>query len=176
MVKKGLSDNKLRVVFILLILLFLLIPASVAFNRSLLHDWSPQEPLLGKWIGQSEVFLPSKNKESSGEHSGKLINIEITIKADGKIIGTIGDAELVNCTVKQNRSWFERLIGMKTDYIINGGYLRNGIVQEDAVAKRVIRIPFDITDGELKGSIFEIESWNYPYPIFPRFQLKNVID
>lgn len=172
--KKLILKNKFKSAFVLLLFLFLLISLSVAYNRSLINNWNPPESLVGEWSGQSEVFAPFKKGQPPSVDPEDWINIQIAIEADGKVTGKIGDAEFVNCTVKQNRTWFERLIGIKTDYIIGEGYLDNGIVPDDTAIKRDISIPFNISDGTLKGSVFEVEKWKYPDPLFPRLLLAPV--
>ena len=173
--KKFILRNKFKAAFVFLISLLLLISLSVAYNRNLMNNWNPPKSLVGEWSGQSEVFAPFKQGQSPSMDSEDWINIQIVIESDGKVTGKIGDAELVSCTVKQNRTWFEKIIGIKTDYIIGEGYLENGIVPDDTVTKREISIPFDLSEGELKGSVFEVEKWKYPDPLFPRLLLEPAV-
>lgn len=164
---------RLKVIIIALTILVVLIPISVAINRSLLDNWTPQEPLVGKWTGKSEIYADFKKGQSPSEFPEDSINIEIKINEDGSVTGIIGDAEMENCRIKLNRNRFERLLGIKTDYIIDGGYLKNGINKDDMKTKRNISIPFDLKDGKISGSLFEVERWKYPDPLFPRLTLMD---
>ncbi|MDD2620797.1 MAG: hypothetical protein PHC92_09045 [Syntrophomonadaceae bacterium] len=168
--KKNIFGIPLKTIIIFLIILLIIIAASVAYNRSVMNNWNPPESLVGKWTGQSEVFALFKKGISPSKYPEDWIIIEIMIGADRNVTGKIGDAELVNCTIKQNRTWFERLVRIKTDYIITGS-LKNGMVQEDTTARRDISIPLNLSDGDLKGSIFEVKGWKYPDPLFPRLLL-----
>lgn len=168
--KKNILGIQVKTIIIFLVIMLIIIAVSVTYNRNILSNWNPPDSLVGKWEGQSEVSASFKKGQSPSEYPEDWINIEIIIGADRSVTGTIENAELVNCTVRQNRTWFERLIRIKTDYIISGN-LTNGIVREDTKAKREISIPFNLSDGELKGSIFEVERWKYPDPLFPRLLL-----
>ncbi|MHC1784173.1 MAG: hypothetical protein AB9891_15710 [Anaerolineaceae bacterium] len=157
--------------FFLLVIIIAIVSISVTINRRLLDNWTPPDSLIGKWTGVSEVFAPFKVGESPSEYPEDWINIEISIDPAGEVTGKVGQAEFVDCTVKQNRNWFEKSIGIKTDYVIRDCYIQNGIVQSDTAKKRDISIPFSVIGSEIKGSIFEMENWKYPDPLFPRMAL-----
>jgi hypothetical protein len=156
---------------ILLVIIFAVLSISVANNRRLLDDWNPPDSLVGKWSGLSEVFAPFKIGESPSEHPEDWIKIVIMIDDSAKVTGKIGQAEFAGCSVRQNRNWFEKFIGIKNDYVIRDCYIQNGIVQADTTKKRDISIPFNVIGNEIKGSVFEIEDWKYPDPLFPRMAL-----
>jgi hypothetical protein len=152
-----------RIILIGVAVMFLLIFISVKINQYHLSNWTPPETMIGNWTGQAEVFAPYTKEEAVTD----WIDTKITIAADGTVTGQIGQAELVNCTVRRNRTWFERLIGIKNDFTIDGCTLENGLDEQDGISKREIRIPFDLTGKEIKGSVFVIEQWKYPDPLMP---------
>lgn len=162
-------------VVIFLVAILALITLSVTYNNHVLNKWAPTEVVIGVWQGESEVSAPFKNEPSPSENPKDWISMELQIESDGTVIGTVGEATLVNSKVKKNRTWFETLINIKTDYIIEG-QLVDGIVAEDRVTERKITIPFNIVDHELKGSLFELEGWKYPYPILPRLKLTEAFN
>jgi|GEM_PF-1350144 len=168
--EKKLFGIKLKTILVFLIILLSITSVSVAYNRSVMKHWQPPEALLGRWAGQSEISSQFRKGQSPGEDPADWVRIEITVTADGRVIGMVGNAELVDCTVRLNRTSFERFIGIKTDYIITGS-LNNSIVPADTAVKRSISIPYNLSDEGLKGSIFEVESWQYPDPLFPRLLL-----
>lgn len=170
--KKSVFAIKPKIVIISIILLLILVFIATTFNRSMLDNWNPPQTMAGKWTGQPEVFGPFKKGISPSEYPEDWVPIEMVVATDGNVTGKVGQAELTDCKVKQNRNAFERLLGIKTDYIVSGT-LKNGIVQDDTVEKRDISIPYNIVDGEMRGSIFEIEPWKYPYPLFPRLVLSQ---
>lgn len=173
MIGKVFGKKHLKVLGISFAVLILLIPLLVAVNRHFLNDWNPQQPLVGKWSGKSEIFSDFKKGQSPSTFPEDLINIDITINDDGSVTGFIGDAEMENCKIQLNRNRFEKLLGIKTDYIVSGGFIKNGISDNDNKTMRDISILFDLIDGEIKGSIFEVEKWKYPDPLFPELTLKQ---
>lgn len=167
---KRIFGIKFKIIVIFLISLLIMISVSVTINNKVMNNWNPSESLVGNWRGQDEVSAPFKKGQSPSEYTEDWIKIEIMIESDGNVTGIIGEAELIDCKVKQNRTWFERFVRIKTDFVIKG-YLENGINHDDTIAKREISIPFNLLDRKLKGSIFEIEGWKYPDPLFPRLLL-----
>jgi len=161
--KKRIFGIQLIVIIVFFAVMLAAIAVSVGYNRSVLDNWSPPEFLAGKWEGQSFLHASSTNPDD-------YVTIAIVIETDGKVTGKIDDAVLENCIVKQNRTWFEKLIGIKNDYMITGS-LTKGTVKDDSAAVREIGIPFNLLEGELKGSIFKIEPWKYPDPLYPRILL-----
>ncbi len=167
---KKILGIQLKTIIIFFIIMLILIPVSVTCNRSVMSNFTPSQSLIGKWTGECEISAPFKKGQSPSPYEEDWINIEIIIEEDGSVTGIIGDAQLIGCTVQQNRTRFEKLINIKADYIITGS-LKNGITEKDTVIERNINMPFNISDKELKGSIFEVEGWKYPYPLFPRLLL-----
>jgi hypothetical protein len=151
----------------------ILVPASVLFNRHRLNNSPLPEVIAGTWTGQVEIFTDFKKGKSPSPYSEDWIKIEITIDKTGHAIGYIGDAELAECQVKLNRNWFERYLNIKTDFYIQEATLNDQISPLDTVHLRKISIPFNIIDGQFRGSIFQVEGWQYPDPLFPYLTLQR---
>lgn len=165
--KRRILGIKIKNIIIFLIVMIIIIILSVNINQVILNKSPIPQNISGKWSGQSAVSSQFSKSGQSDSNAQEMVNIEITINADKNVTGKIGDAELVGCTIAQNRTWFEKLIKVKTDYIITGS-MKNGIVSADKVEIRQISIPFNISNGELKGSVFEIEKLKYPNPLISR--------
>ena len=166
------EDIMIRVMIAgLLIGSLLWIPVSFA-------DSFPPGKIVGTWDYTQEVFLRTakvKSKHSNEIPQRPRVPIKIVIGKDCSVGGTVGDAILKNCRVKKNRGWLGRMLRMKTDYIVVGGWLEGAIVPEDPTTKRTFTMPFNCVDGRLVGSIMVTQKWNYPYPLTRRlkFEKKN---
>jgi len=164
---------KISKLMIGLLCVLMLITLAVSHNKRVLEAWEVTEVVIGLWQGQAEISGPLKKDPSPSDNAEDWLAIEIHIASDGSVSGKVGDAEFVDCTLKKNRTRLEEAINIKTDYIIEG-QLVGHIVEADSINQRDISIPFNIVDHELKGSLFELEPWQYPYPLFPRLRLKEI--
>ena len=70
-----------------------------------------------------------------------------------------------NCTARHNRGWFGKLLNIKTDYIIKGGYLEGALTSKDSTNIKKFTMPFNIVNGEIKGTVMQIFKWKYPRPL-----------
>lgn len=134
--------------------------------------------LLGAWHGEATVRLPIVfEPEPDSDPTDDVLlplAIDITIDEDGTVTGTVGDAELVDCVLKQNRSELGRQLNIATDYIVMDGYLAGAIVIEDETPEKNITIPVNLVDGQLRGSLFWVKAWKYPLPLLSRLELNKV--
>jgi hypothetical protein len=76
----------------------------------------------------------------------------LMIDKSGEVIGMVGGAMFEGCSVKQNRGWVGRQLGIKTDFLIQG-MLKGNTFEKDTILTKNISIPFNIENGELKGSL-----------------------
>jgi len=133
------------------------------------------ESRLGAWHGDATVRLPivfvPEPDDDPSDDVVLPVALDLTIHDDGTVTGTVGDAELVDCVLKQNRGELGRRLNMATDYIIMDGYLAGPIVPEDEVAEKAFTLPFTIVDGHMRGSLFWVKAWKYPLPLMPRIDL-----
>lgn len=157
------------------ILLALLIVATLSAGCLVRPMDTIPDSLLGTWHGESTVRLPivfvPEPDDDPGDDVRVLIAIDITIHDDGTVTGTVGDAKMVDCVLKQNRGELGRRLNLATDYIIMDGYLVGPFVPADEVAEKAFTIPFNIVDGHMRGSLFWVKAWKYPLPLLPRIDL-----
>lgn len=102
-------------------------------------------PLLGAWHGEATVrlpivFVPEPDDDPSDDVVAPVA-IDLTIRDEGTVTGTVGDAQLVDCMLKQNRGELGRRLNLATDYIVMDGYLRGAIVPEDETPVKDLRFP-----------------------------------
>ncbi len=135
------------------------------------------KPLLGTWHGDTTVRLPivfvPEPDDDPSDDVVLPVALTITIHDDGTVTGTVGDAQLVDCVLKQNRGELGRQLKLATDYIIMDGYLRGPIVPEDETPEKNLTIPFNLVDGNLRGTLFWMKEGKYPLPLLPQIELVN---
>ncbi len=157
-----------------LILAFLIVATLLAGCLARPMETIPA-PLIGTWHGESTVRLPivfvPESDDDPSDDVRVPVAIELTIHDDGTVTGTVGDAELVECVLKQNRGELGRRLNMATDYIIMDGYLAGAVVPEDETPEKDLTIPFNIVDDHLHGSLFWEKEWQYPLPLMPQIEL-----
>lgn len=136
------------------------------------------ESLLGDWHGDATVrlplvFVPAPDADPNDDVVRPLA-IDLTIHDDGTVTGMVGDAELVDCVLKQNRGEWGRQLNWATDYIVMDGYLAGAIVPEDKTPEKKITLPFNLVEGHWRGSLFWVKEWKYPHPLLPQLDLTQV--
>jgi hypothetical protein len=104
----------------------------------------PAELLAGHWRGDAEV--------SSSWVKTRTLRVDVQIRTGGRVVGTIGDATLVDAALSLNRRWIGRLFGAKTDYRIAGS-LSGPIVASENIARDGVWLPFNVVDGRIVGSV-----------------------
>ncbi len=159
---KKLFGVNIKHIIIGLICILVLIYVGVTINQRLMDKWQPGGSIVGIWSGLGET-----------REFGELEHIEVTISIDEKgiVTGTIGDAFIEECTIDLNRNDFERLLRIKTDYIIHEGYINGKITSNDELTYRNISIPFNIEEDVLGGTIFTVEGLTYPDPLILHLEL-----
>lgn len=145
-----------------------LVLALLALSACLATPIESVDPaLLGTWQGEATVrppirFEPAPEEEREPEVA---VPLAITIHEDASVTGTVGDAQLVDCVLKLNRSELGRQLNMASDYIVMDGYLDGPILAGDEDARKNFTIPFNIVDGQMQGSIMWLKSGKYPLPL-----------
>jgi hypothetical protein len=137
-------------------------------------NWTIPPELVGAWTDSTEVFAEFKKGEYPSTYPEDWLRLDIQIFADGRLEGRVGQAILVGCRLKKNRGALGRMLNIRTDYIIRGGVLQGRLTPNDAEIKRSFTIPFNNVDGTLKGGLMVLKPWKYPYPLFPRLNLKRL--
>ena len=135
--------------------------------------WSLPDSLLGHWYESFEANKVFIKQPDGTIHPDSLVRVDIFVQANGNVFGSVGEARLVRCRIKKNRTWLGRMLNFKTDFIIRGGYLEGGVVSRDIVQKREFTIPFNIKNRKMRGSIMILQRWKYPYPLLPHLRLQR---
>ena len=143
---------------------FLLLLCSVWFARAGEEQDYPHN-LAGEWQGKGRVYKGHIQTAAGDSVKTDSVFLSITLHRDGAVTGHIGGAQFIDCRHKRNRGWLGRLLNIKTDYIIKGGHLKGPIVPADSVDIKEFTIPFNLTDGKIKGTCMWLRPWKYPDPL-----------
>lgn len=107
------------------------------------------------WSGKQVLRIRYKLEDGCYRFikSSDSVQTEIEITADGKVIGKIGEAKLLDSKVIKNRNSVGRMFNLATDYAIKGklsGFAFDG----DTIPLKEITIPLWLENGYLHGDIF----------------------
>jgi hypothetical protein len=107
--------------------------------------------LQGTFNGKERVII---RYDRGGQYiyMDDYVMVSLMIDKSGEVIGMVGNAMFEGCSVKQNRGWVGRQLGIKTDFLIQG-MLKGNTFEKDTIISKNISIPFNIENGELKGSL-----------------------
>jgi hypothetical protein len=101
-------------------------------------------PMVGHWKGEASILV--------NWTKAKTLMVDLTIGADDHVLGTIGDARLVDGQLVSNRGWFGRVLRVKTDYRILAK-LEGPIIAAEHVARESVSLPLTWKDGMFEGSL-----------------------
>jgi len=143
-------------------LLFIVVGTLSALT--LLASGAPKvSDLAGQWQGIHRFTGISYEEATQKKVSPQEVKIVFHISADGKVSGQLGGAELSDCVVALNRGWFGRMINIETDYIIRGRIV-GAVAPGSDSGTNTISAPFNVVDRRIKGSVFAMHPFTYPYP------------
>jgi hypothetical protein len=134
---------------------YLLILVSIAAFTAC-NEWTIPDSLPGLYTGKEHVII---RYENGGQFifRDEYAQVSLLIDSVGHVTGMVGEATFEQCNVLQNRGWIGRQIGIKTDFLIKGS-LQGYTFPKDTLFNKNISIPFNIVNGELKGSLFMIKN------------------
>ena len=146
--------------FFITIIIFCLATVLFAAEKPVIPD-----SIAGTWSGKGFLNSPLAQKIPPSDVPADNPEIQIIIGTDGSVTGTVGQAHFCECIARKNRGWLGRLLNIKTDYIIKGGYLQGSLCPQDTVNIKKFTLPFNIRNGLLTGTIMQIHKWKYPDPL-----------
>ena len=116
--------------------------------------WTVPPELIGAWSGKNNVTFRTKDAAGNYVFKTEETPVRFVIRQDESMEGTVGAATFVNCKISQNRNWFEKQLGLSTDFQVTGGTLKGRINANDPFNGKEIMVPFDLKDGKIRGTIF----------------------
>jgi hypothetical protein len=145
-------------------ILLIIITFTVSCNK---NNGIPAE-LPGTYTGKERVIVRYNNDGQFFFREDSVL-VSLIIESDGQISGMVGEAAFEKCNVKTNRGWISRQLNIKTDFQISG-MLEGYIFSKDTVTNKNVKIPFNLDDGVIKGSIFLMNK-GQDFPIIPHLKL-----
>ena len=116
------------------------------------NEWVVPGDLPGFYTGRERVII-RYDKDGQYIFRDSYVMISLIIDSTGQVAGMAGDATFEGCSVIQNRGFIGRQLGIKTDFLIKG-ILKGPTFDKDTIINKNISIPFNIENGELRGSLF----------------------
>ena len=120
--------------------------------------------LAGDWQGKSRFTGISYQEATQKKIAPQQVEMNLHIAADGTVTGRVGGATLSDGLVESNRGWLGRKLNIKTDFIIRGRLI-GSVAAGSANETNTINAPFNLPNGRMKGTLFIIRPFVYPYPI-----------
>jgi hypothetical protein len=126
---------------------FLLLCANEIFGQPPIM--APSGPLPAGIVGTWHASLTT----ASGRPLPDEIPVVFTIRSDGSVSGTVGNAALTNGQLLPNRSWFGRLMHWRTPYQIRG-ILSHEVHSYGGTAGDRFTAALSSEESELDGALF----------------------
>lgn len=108
--------------------------------------------LPGAYTGTGEI-VARVQKDGQYLFYEDNVTVSLIIDQNQQVTGKVGEASFEGCTVEQNRGWIGRQLHIKTDFLVLGK-LTGTTFSRDTLNNKDISIPFNVENGELKGSLF----------------------
>lgn len=124
--------------FGILVSLLFLVSTSVA------ADNAATAAMTGEWQGQARIIVAWSTQ--------KHLKVQLSIAADGRVSGKIGDATLANGILEKNRGRLGRFLRIKTDYIIEGN-LSGPIIVSQKISRDSVKIPLNFDGTKFTGGL-----------------------
>ena len=100
--------------------------------------------MCGRWKGNADIFV--------NWTKARTFPVEIVISSDDRVIGTIGDAKIVDGRFRANRGWLGRALHVKTDWIIDGR-LDGPIIAAENIVREELMMPLNWKGSSFEGGI-----------------------
>jgi len=108
------------------------------------HGGLVTSSMVGHWEGNAQIVVSWCRQ--------KTLHVNLDIKADGTVSGTIGDATLREGRLGPNRSWLGRRLNLATDYMI-AGKLDGPIVAAEGITRERVKIPVNFNGTTYTGGV-----------------------
>lgn len=102
----------------------------------------PDPDLVGAWDGRLEL---------SGGDGARQVPVRLVVRPDGRVTGEVGDARLVEGSVRSGRGWVGRLLHLGSELAVVGR-LEGSIAPGRPAPTGRVRLPLDRIGAELCGA------------------------
>jgi hypothetical protein len=104
----------------------------------------PPKKILGTWEGDANVTSEWVNQ--------KTLHVAISITSDTHVVGTVGDAKLVDGLVERGVGPIARALGLKRFYVVTAD-LDGPLIAAEGIKRDSVFIELDVKDSQLIGEI-----------------------
>jgi len=141
-----------------------------ALSLSACNNQNLPDTLAGTYSGNNGIIV-RYNKDGQYIFYEDKVEVSIEISKTQLVTGRVGGAIFEDCKIVKNRGWISRQLNIKTDYLISGRLL-GSTFKKDSITDKNISIPFNIENGEIKGSLFLTET-GQQFPLISFLKLKK---
>lgn len=113
----------------------------------------------GTWLSTQLLTVRFEDEKGTYTFVSDTVLIRITIEANGTVTGTCGGATFSVGKIRENRNWFGSLFDLGTDYVFEG-QLTGKIFDMDPLPEKKIKVPFNLKEGYLQGTLFQKKGWD----------------
>ncbi len=103
------------------------------------------EDFAGRWAGDAVIIVSWCEQ--------KKLSVDITIGRDGKVVGKVGDAELIGGRFSTKPKWFIKLLNHKTHYLIKGKLEGDIVSAEKINRKSAVLLLTEMIDDKIYGGL-----------------------
>lgn len=100
--------------------------------------------MVGGWDGNARIIVAWCQQTN--------LPVSLTVAADGRVQGKVGDATLTNAHLNRNRGPLGRRLNLKTDYIVVGD-LHGPIVASEQITRSRVSMPLNFAGGTFAGGV-----------------------
>lgn len=123
---------------------------------------APPADLVGTWSGKMRVW--------GGYCARDSVDVTLSVRADGRVTGTVGGATLRNGMFHDNRGWIARKLNMKSEYRITCDL--DGLLCESSDrAVHNLNVPFNRYGAGIRGAMYAATCWRFDHCMVGRFTL-----
>ncbi len=102
----------------------------------------PTKSMIGDWKGSARIIVTWCRQNN--------LPLQLRIRENGTVTGSVGDATLKMGKLKRNRGWLGRKLKVKTDYIITGT-LEGSIIAAEGIRRSRVKMPVNFDGKEFTG-------------------------
>lgn len=102
------------------------------------------EGVVGSWTGTTRVV--------NDWIAAETLVVALAIDAEGRVEGRVGDAVLEGGRIRRNRGSLSTMLGLRTDWIVEGD-LSGDLIAAEGLRRQAVKIPLNLTEGRLVGGL-----------------------
>jgi hypothetical protein len=131
------------------------------------------EYIIGNWEGTESVSTRYLDNSNQFIFVNDSLPVSMTIQNNRIVTGYIGNVKFIKCIVRNNNGWLGKKFHIGTETVIDG-FLSGKFNIHDKYQVKIIKMPFNIDDSTLNGTLF-MNNYAEMLPIIYHLNLKRKI-